>query len=221
MFMMEFWFLETVLGVWFAFWTVPMPWPLTGGYRWQQPYIPEFWWRGKERDFEWGWTLSSKSCIVCTFQKAIFIFIVLFCFHVCLLVYTKSFNFFLPLNWGCPLIGPTNWVRMRQAFFRSSLLDPSLFRASRKGCLVAWGELLGCLSLLTSKWPCYPRPLTCRVISATSAPSSTCHFCHAPLLQVFISCLHSVSVKWGPAHAHQSHSLGLGRFTVAQQVERL
>ena len=42
----------------------------------------------------------------------------------------KSFNQFLLLNQGCPLIGPTNWVRMRQIFFRSSLLDPSLFRAS-------------------------------------------------------------------------------------------
>ena len=42
----------------------------------------------------------------------------------------KFFNQFLLLNQGCPLIGPTNWVRMRQTFFRSSLLDPSLFRAS-------------------------------------------------------------------------------------------
>ena len=42
---------------------------------------------------------TTKSCIVCTFQKAIFTFIVIFCFHVCLLVYTKSFNLFLPLNW--------------------------------------------------------------------------------------------------------------------------
>ena len=146
MFMVEFWFLETVLGVWFAFWTVPMPWPLTGGYRWQQPYIPEFWWRGKERDFVWGWTLSSKSCIVCTFQKAIFSFIVLFCFHVCLLVHTKSFNLFLPLNWGCTLLGPTNWVRMRQAFFRSSLLDPSIFRASSASLEKAtWSLGVSCL----------------------------------------------------------------------------
>ena len=51
-----------LLPPWFAFCTVPKPGHLTGGYRWQQPYIPEFCWRGKESGFVWGQTLSFKSC---------------------------------------------------------------------------------------------------------------------------------------------------------------
>ena len=67
------------------------------------------------------------------------------------------------------------------------------------------------LSLLTSKRPRYARPPTCRVITATSVPSSTCRFRHAPSLQVFPSRLRSVRLRWGPARARQSHSLGPGK----------
>ena len=67
------------------------------------------------------------------------------------------------------------------------------------------------LSLLMSKQPSFPRPPSCRVMTATSVSSSDCHFYHAPSPQVFPSCLHSVRLKWGPVHVHQSHSLGPGK----------
>lgn len=67
----------------------------------------------------------------------------------------KSFNQFLLLNQGCPLIGPTNWVRMRQTFFQVIFTRPLSIQGKqcnpRKGCQVAWGELLSRLSLFTSK----------------------------------------------------------------------